>query len=129
MEPPVKSAREYTEGIIASAHAKAGKSVPEDGKEPVPLVPIYIGVDREQPQEPLREVMLLQCLLLYATTCLQCLRAPLVLQMFLWRHGGGQLLQRCAANKKFSSFELKQSQHDLCASVQRCNFTRQSPPQ
>lgn len=55
METQVRSAKVYTEGIVALAHANAGKDLPETHKEPVPLVPIYIGVDRE-PQEPLREV-------------------------------------------------------------------------
>lgn len=56
MEQQVRSAKAYSDSVTALAHAKAGKEVPETHRDPVPLVPIYIGVDRE-PQEPLREVM------------------------------------------------------------------------
>lgn len=55
MTTNVKSAKLYAETISAAAHAKHGKPVPDSEREPVPLVPIYIAVDRDN-HEPLREV-------------------------------------------------------------------------
>jgi hypothetical protein len=55
MEPAVKqSATGFIYRINDLAHAAAGKPTPETTKESVPLVPIYIGVDRDH--EQLREV-------------------------------------------------------------------------
>jgi hypothetical protein len=55
MEPSVKqSATGFVDRITNLAHTAAGKPVPETTKESVPLVPIYIGVDRDH--EQLREV-------------------------------------------------------------------------
>lgn len=55
METSTKqSATGFVERISKLAHTAAGKPVPETTKESVPLVPIYIGVDRDH--EQLREV-------------------------------------------------------------------------
>jgi hypothetical protein len=55
MEPAIKqSATGFINRITDLAHTTAGKPVPETTKESVPLVPIYIGVDRDH--EQLREV-------------------------------------------------------------------------
>ncbi|KAF8062976.1 hypothetical protein HT031_003815 [Scenedesmus sp. PABB004] len=57
--PGPRSARAFVERITALAHAKAGRPAPErDAPPAVPLVPIYIGVDRPEPQEALREMFL-----------------------------------------------------------------------
>lgn len=56
---PPRSAKAFADSVAAEAYANAGKQLPDDSKEPVPLVPIYIGIDRDNfatPQEPLREV-------------------------------------------------------------------------
>jgi hypothetical protein len=49
-----QSAKGFIGRISNLAHTAAGKPVPETTKESVPLVPIYIGVDRDH--EQLREV-------------------------------------------------------------------------
>lgn len=52
---PTRSAKTFVQKISSMAHAAAGKPLKaEDNKEAVPLVPIYIGVDRDH--EQLREV-------------------------------------------------------------------------
>ncbi|WIA40122.1 hypothetical protein OEZ86_013524 [Tetradesmus obliquus] len=73
METSTKqSATGFVERISKLAHTAAGKPVPETTKESVPLVPIYIGVDRDH--EQLRE-------------------------MFLYRHGDKQWSVKPAASR------------------------------
>jgi hypothetical protein len=54
----VQSAKGFIDRISNLAHSAAGKPVPETTTESVPLVPIYIGVDRDH--EQLREVCRIQ---------------------------------------------------------------------
>lgn len=59
MQERPQSAKGFVEDLISDAYAAAGKQKPEKTNEHVPLVPIYIGIDRDNfatPQEPLREV-------------------------------------------------------------------------
>eukprot|EP00775_Hariotina_reticulata_P013240 gene13240-13370_t len=58
MKDKPQSAKGFIEDLTADAYAAAGKQKPGECKEHVPLVPIYIGIDRDNfatPQEPLRE--------------------------------------------------------------------------
>lgn len=52
-----RSAREFEKQLVGLAYSGVGKEPPAKSQSPdVPLVPIYVGIDTDQPPQQLREV-------------------------------------------------------------------------
>lgn len=113
------SAHEFEKQLAGLAYSAVGKQPPAKSQAPdVPLVPIYVGIDTEQPPQQLREVgcrcrrwclscrpsqhltLTLSALLTVGSPCLLLVLGPHHhTQTFLYRLGGVCAIRAAAASR------------------------------